>query len=329
MGIVVIGAIFVVFYGFPAGAYISGGRNVGRVIQIHGGVSRNIAEDIANVEMRPTFVSVVDESGISEDVLSKLRNHKIDTRFITKEKDGLGTWLAIFDNDGDVAASISKRPDISGIAKTLEEHGDEIFKNADSIAIEIDVDREILHKVFELAEKYNKDIYAVVSNMSIAVERRDYIKRCACFICNQAEAGIFFSDDYCDATHEEMEKILCENVKRAKIPCMIVTLGSLGAVYATVDGKSGYVPAKRVNVVDTTGAGDSFFAGVTLGLTYGKNLDEALNIGSRLAASVISTKDNVCPRFLPDEFGLNEAYLKCEEDFKKNCPEESAIYEEA
>lgn len=325
MGIVVIGAIFVDIKGFPSAAYIPGGRNVGRVIQIHGGVSRNIAEDIANIEMRPTFVSCVDDSGISQDVVSKLRNHKIDTRFITTEKDGLGTWLAVFDNDGDVAAAISKRPDISGITKTLEEHGDEIFENADSIAIEIDVDREILHKVFELAAKHNKDVYAVVSNMSIAVERRDYIKRCACFICNQGEAGIFFSDDYCDATPEDMQRILCENVMKAKIPCMIVTLGDKGAVYGTMAGDSGYVPAKRVNVVDTTGTGDSFFAGVTMGLTYGKGLDEALDIGSRLAASVISTKDNVCPRFLPDEFGLEEAYAKCEESYRKLYPEE---YEE-
>ena len=30
-------------------------------------------------------------------------------------------------------------------------------------------------------------------------------------------------------------------------------------------------------------------------------------IGSRLAASVICTSSNVCPRFLPEEFGLDVA----------------------
>ena len=56
--------------------------------------------------------------------------------------------------------------------------------------------------------------------------------------------------------------------------------------------------------VDTTGAGDAFFAGAAIGLTYGKSLKEACVIGTRLAASVIATKENVCPRFLPEEFGL-------------------------
>jgi pseudouridine kinase len=41
-----------------------------------------------------------------------------------------------------------------------------------------------------------------------------------------------------------------------------------------------------------------------MGLTYGKGLEEACQIGTRLAASVISTRENVCPRFLPAEFGL-------------------------
>ena len=55
---------------------------------------------------------------------------------------------------------------------------------------------------------------------------------------------------------------------------------------------------------DTTGAGDAFCAGVSIGLTYGKTLPEAIEIGSVLAASVITSSENVCPRFRPAELGL-------------------------
>ena len=57
-------------------------------------------------------------------------------------------------------------------------------------------------------------------------------------------------------------------------------------------------------MVDTTGAGDAFFSGVAAGITYGRTLKESCEIGTRLSASVISTKDNVCPRFRPEEFGI-------------------------
>ena len=85
---------------------------------------------------------------------------------------------------------------------------------------------------------------------------------------------------------------------------MVVTMGDQGAVYADLSGNSGVCPARNVQVKDTTGAGDAFGAGVSIGLTYGKSLAESVEIGSALAASVIISSENVCPRFLPSEFGI-------------------------
>jgi len=305
MGIVVIGAVFVDVKGYPDYAYIPAGRNAGRVERVHGGVGRNVAEDIANCELRPTFVSLVDESGDGRDVISKLNNHKVNTGYIRSTRDGMGTWLAVFDNDGDVVASISKRPNLMPIVDILEEHGDEIFCNADSIIVEIDIDKEIVKRVFKLAKKYNKKVYSVVGNMSIALERRDFLKSIDCFVCNIQEAGILFFDDYSQKPIPEMVEILSKKVIAAQIPSMIVTMGGDGAVYADMHGDKGYCPARKVEVKDTTGAGDSFCAGVAIGLTYGKTLAEACEIGAHLAASVIVTAESVCPRFLPRELGLD------------------------
>jgi len=305
MGIVVIGAVFVDIKGYPESAYIPAGRNVGRVEQIHGGVGRNVAEDVANCELRPTFVSLVDESGTGMDVIRKLKSHKVNTDYIRSTRDGMGTWLAVFDNDGDVVASISKRPDLLPIADILERYGDEIFRDADSIIIEIDIDKEIVKKTFKFAKKYNKRVYAVVANMSIALERRDFLQSIDCFVCNLQEAGILFSDDYTAKTPAEMIDIISRKVEAARIPSMIVTMGGEGAVYASMVGEKGFCPARKVEVKDTTGAGDSFCAGAAIGLTYGKSLAEACEIGAHLAASVIVTSENVCPRFLPRELGLD------------------------
>ena len=305
MGIVVIGAVFVDIKGYPDDNFIPAGRNAGHVEQVHGGVARNVAEDIANCELRPTFVSLVDNSGTGLDVIRKLQDHKVDTRYIRVTNDGMGTWLAVFDNDGDVFGSISKRPDLKELIDVLDEQGDEIFSNADSIVIEICMEKEIVKRVFKLAKKYNKKIYAVVANMSIAQERRDFLQSIDCFICNIQEAGILFADDYSNRTKEEMVEIISQKVVAAQIPSMIVTMGGNGAVYADKFGDKGYCPARRVEVKDTTGAGDSFCAGVAIGLTYGKNLAESCGIGAHLAASVIVTSENVCPRFLPRELGID------------------------
>ena len=305
MGIVVIGAVFVDIKGYPEANFIPTGRNAGRVERVHGGVGRNVVEDIANCELRPTFISLVDQSGDGMDVIQKLNNHKVNTDYIWRTRDGMGTWLAVFDNDGDVVASISKRPNLMPIVDILDKHGDEIFASADSVICEIDIDKEIVKRVFKLAKKYGKKVYSVVGNMSIALERRDFMKSIDCFVCNIQEAGMLFFDDYSNKGPEEMMDILSEKVIAAQIPSMIVTMGGDGAVYADMHGDKGFCPARKVDVKDTTGAGDSFCAGVAIGLTYGKTLGEACEIGAHLAASVIVTTDNVCPRFLPRELGID------------------------
>ena len=177
MGIVVIGAVFVDIKGYPDANYIPAGRNSGHVEQVYGGVSRNVVEDIANCELRPTFVSLVDPSAIGSDVVRKLASHKVNTDYVRCVPDGMGTWLAVFDNGGDVVAAISKRPNLLPIGEILDTHGDEIFRNADSVVIEIDMEKEIVKKTMALAEKYGKPVDGMVANMSIALERRDFLKR--------------------------------------------------------------------------------------------------------------------------------------------------------
>lgn len=304
MSILVIGAVFVDIKGFPFDNYLPTGRNAGRVEYVHGGVARNVVEDIANVELRPTFLSIVDDTPMGAAVLQKLNNHKVNTDYVLTRPDGMGTWLAVFDSTGDVAGSISKRPDMYPIAELLEEKGDEIFSQVRSVVLEIGLDKEIVKGTLRLAKKHKVQTFALVANMSIAAERRDLLQQFDCVICNQQEAGILFLDDYNDKNPEQMRDILAERIIAARIPSMVVTMGGEGAVYADLSGQKGICPARKVQVKDTTGAGDAFCAGVAIGMTYGKTIAQAVEIGTLLAASVITSSENVCPRFRPEELGI-------------------------
>lgn len=244
--------------GYPLSQMIPDGRNAGRVLQTHGGVSRNIVEDIGNVELRPTYVSVVDNTSAGTDIIEKLKRHQINTDYILRRENGLGIWLAIFNKDGDVAASISSRPDLSDLSQVLKDRGDEIIGGADSVVVEIDMDPPLLKKIFELADRYGKKVYAAVSNMSIALERRDFMKRTDCVVCNREEAGLLFSEDYSATVPEDLMRIISHKIEMAQFPKMVVTLGAQGAVYADKDGGCGICPAPSVRVADTTGAGDAF-----------------------------------------------------------------------
>ena len=304
MSIVVLGSIFVDIKGYPSGNYIPGGRNAGRVEYVHGGVGRNIAENLANMGLSPVFLSLLDESGVGSDVLCRLQRQGVRTDYLRTVSGGMGTWLAVFDNNNDVCASISRRPDMLPLLDTLAESGVDIFSQADSVLLELDLEAEIVSSVLRLSEKYGKRVYAAVSNISIALERREELQKVSCLVCNRSEAEILFSSSFSSKDPDALIRELSGHVKAAGIPAVVITLGSAGAIWADRDGNCGLSPAWQVPVADTTGAGDAFFSGVAAGLTYGKTLAEACEIGTRLAASVVCTLESTCPRFRPEEFGL-------------------------
>ena len=304
MSIVVGGSVFVDIKGYPSRPSIPGGRNAGKVRYVHGGVGRNIAEDLGNLGLEPVFLSLVDPNGAGEDVLVRLREHGVDTRLIRRIPEGMGTWLAVFDNNNDVCASISHRPDLLPLLPLLQAEGNCLFAGADSVLLELDLDEPVIDEIYRLKAKYGTKVYAAVSNINIALERRAYLQQTDCFICNRQEAGVLFSVEFEGKEPDVLAKQLSERVTGAEIPAMVVTLGADGAVWADRDGLYGTCAAQQVPVADTTGAGDAFFSGVAAGLTYGKSLPEACCIGIRLASSVICSLENTCPRFLPSEFGF-------------------------
>ena len=67
------------------------------------------------------------------------------------------------------------------------------------------------------------------------------------------------------------------------VTTVIVTRGDKGAMAASADGIV-HVPAFRVEVIDTTGAGDAFNAGLAVGLAERRTLEAALRLASATAA---------------------------------------------
>lgn len=190
------------------------------------------------------------------------------------------------------------------IYSILEENGDAIIENSDSVVAEIDMDEEIVEKVVYLCQKHNKKIFGVVSNMNIAIKRKDLLKQFDCLICNQLESSILFSRDFKEISAEELSHTLIDELQQSEFKSLIVTLGETGSLYVKSTGECGFCPARQIEVKDTTGAGDAFCAGVSAGLTYGKSMLEAMKIGSHLASSVIASRENVCPCFMSNKFNI-------------------------
>ena len=290
--IVVIGTVFMDIKGYPEGAFNPVGRNVGRIEYKYGGVARNVADDLAGLGIRPFFVSMIDQDGPGGAILDHLVEAGVNSEYVLRRPDCIGTWMVILNPQGDVCANLSRRQDLLPLHEVLECKGDEIFQNADGVLLEMDVEEQIVEDVFHLAQKHHTRVYGVISNINIALERMPYIRRTGCFICNRQEAGVMFGHDTGDLSAPELLQLLKKGMTETGIQAMVITMDKDGAVYAGY-GEEGHCKAEQVTVVDSTGAGDAFFAGVCAGLISNVPLSQACRIGTGMAAKVIQSRENV------------------------------------
>ena len=86
---------------------------------------------------------------------------------------------------------------------------------------------------------------------------------------------------------EEMQKLL----HQGNIKTVVITMGSKGSIFYNGESKPTFVPSKKVDtVVDTTGAGDTFFGGLVSNLALGHGIEEAVNFATKASSLAIQKK---------------------------------------
>lgn len=294
MSVAVIGAVFMDLKAFAGENYDPHGRNVGSIRITHGGVGRNVAENIGRLGCHTSFISGVDASPLADSVLSRLDDAEVDTSKVLKGSD-MGIWSVILDKNGDVLGSISHPPETSAFDKYFDEISNSILSSSDLIAIEIDYSKAAVLKTLETAEKLGKKVFGVVANLDVVLDIPEYLNKFEFIICNDIEIGKILGIETEGLDPEPMIDIVVPEMEKRGFRKLIVTLGEKGAVYLDSDrSKCFHVPALKADVVDTTGAGDAFFSGVVASLDKGFDIHHALVVGTRLASLTICTNENNC-----------------------------------
>lgn len=293
------GTIFMDLKGFASRAYDPRGRNVGDIKLIHGGVGRNVAENLGILGAPVVFASTVDGNGSGAEITARLERSGVDTHYLRKTpQDGMGMWLAILDEKGDLAGSISKAPDFSLFEALVDECGERIVGDAFYVALEIDLTEAITRKVLAIAKAQGKPVFGIPGNFSVVLAHPDVLDDLECFICNDIEAGKLFGVSLYANPAEQLKPEVERFVRARSLRSMIVTMGEKGVVYyAKGMERAVYQRVTPVEMVDCTGAGDAFFSGVLAGVARGQSLAQAIRLGMAVAAYTICSEENTCVGF--------------------------------
>ena len=93
-----------------------------------------------------------------------------------------------------------------------------------------------------------------------------------------------------------------EVLLRRDAAAVVVKLGDQGAYWCD-SSTNGHVPTQKVEVVDTTAAGDAFTAALAVGLAEGRDLGEAVRFGC--AAGTLATTRFGAQRSMPSRAAVD------------------------
>lgn len=111
-------------------------------------------------------------------------------------------------------------------------------------------------------------------------ELRELLPLVDVFLPNESEARRLSESEDVEAAADALQ--------RASGAWVVVKRGSDGCIAAGPGGARAYEEAPTVAVIDTTGAGDAFNAGLVLRLAEGVTVTEALPFAVRVASAVVS-----------------------------------------
>ncbi len=296
--VLVIGSAVLEVSARPVAVLQPGARQAGHIHRSVSGVARNIAENLARLDIETVLLCAVADDDIGQHVITHSSLAGIDCSHILRVSDArTATAVLLYQSEEDYT-----RVDDLGIADALDsdyllEH-EWLFENAALIVIDATLSEEALATLFELAARYHVRVCADPTSPRLASRLRNYISSLYLIVPNASETAALCDMDE-PATERESAIGTARQLVGMGADIAVVTLGERGLAYADSSG-GGYLRAIQTEVVDASGAGDAFSGAVIFGILNDVPIDEAMRLGVAAASLTLLSQDTVLQALNPD-----------------------------
>lgn len=254
---------------------------VGGNFRVHaGGKGLNQAVAIAKLGGDATLLGAVGLDGNGRFLREMLAAHHVRFEGIQTADAATGTAvITVVDGDNCIVLDAGANGLLTPEAVTP--YASLIAESA-ACVMQLEIPLETVERVCELA---SASATPVILNPAPYRDLPDtLLQKVDYLIPNEHEArdmtGVEIVDDA--TAGEAVRRLLARGVKQA-----IITLGDKGCVYN--DGcEIAFCPAVPTTAVDTTSAGDSFIGALTVKLTEGRPLSDAVHFATKVAAITVS-----------------------------------------
>lgn len=261
-----------------------------RFKQAHGGVARNVAENLARLQIPTSLLTFTGHDPDGKKILDYCTELGINTTFSEIiPNQNTGTYTAILDRKGELQFAFVDLEIFNVISWQLIERHWQNLNHSAYIFAETNLPVDSLKQLILRAQE--DQIPVIIDPVSVekAMKLPENLEGIYLLLPNRDEAETIArtnigKDSDC--------RILAEKMHERGLKNVIITLGQQGIYYS--DGKrDGFISPYRTTVRDVTGAGDALIAGTIYGLIKGNNLIESLHYGLRASAITLNSEKTV------------------------------------
>jgi ribokinase len=250
--------------------------------QIAGGKGANQAVAAARQGAQTTMIACVGDDSYGQQSLSGLQADGIVTDFIhTINHIATGVAGIFVDDHGNNSIVIAPGANAQLTSAHIESARDVICK-ADLLICQRETPIATVREAIQLAFEHG---VKVVFNPAPAMPLPDdLLAKVSYLIVNETEAGQLSGINVID---NASAKIASTNLLDRGVACVLLTMGEHGVCVTEKKG-SYHAPAIKVNVVDTTAAGDTFVGAFAVGIANGLSILDATNQAQYSAALAVT-----------------------------------------
>jgi len=303
--VAVVGSVFLdLIYDCPLEC--SGAEPIQR---FHGGIGRNIAENLGWIGLRPRLVTLMTPNNLGEHIATELAcaGVELSAKYVSN---GMGVYRA-FVRAGETEQWRIEQPLIEQLDwHFVREH----LRLASHVVVETGLDRDMMRELLVDCRRRGIPVYGVTTRLhELPVDQQSaIISRLDCVIMNCLEAEAVLSRRI---TNSEAAIQAVTELQRNGVPQAVITMGAEGAAAGGYGSPPAFYKTVAACAVSTLGCGDAFTAGFVAASAAGYTFPEAIKAALELARRTAGTAGPVCARAGRDLLST----AKMHTDRRKSC----------
>lgn len=293
--VTVIGGSNMDIQGSPKNPLVMYDSNPGQVDISLGGVGRNIAENLSRLNVNTKLISAIGNDLYGNTILSECKNLNIDVEdcFVSDEY-ATSIYISILNSSKDMQLAISHMDIIEKLDESFINSKYKSLNDSKAIVIDTNLSQETI----EFITRTYSHLPIFVDTVSTAkcTKIKDILGRFEGIKLNKYEAETLsgIKIENLDDAKKSCEYFINEGVKN-----VFITLSSDG-VYCANNEISLYLKGVEIDIVNATGAGDAFMAGIIYGFMNDLNLEETAKFSVGASILALSHKNTINPNLSVD-----------------------------